>query len=155
MLTRILSTITLILAVISSTGAYSVTFDGRSFFIDGKRKLFIAGSVHYPRAPRNEWRGILQQAKDNGINLIQTYVFWDIHEPSNNEWNFPSSPSSNADLAAFVEEAGNLGLYVNLRISGYVCAEWNLGGLPVWLREIESTWRTYDSNWMKELAMAL
>ena len=105
-----------------------VSFDGRSFFIDNERKLFVSGSIHYPRAPRSEWTSILQQAKDNGINLIQTYVFWDIHEPQNNEWNYPSDPTSNEDLVAFVQEAAKLGLYVHLRIAGYICAEWNFGG---------------------------
>lgn len=53
-----------------------VSFDGRSFIVDGDRQLFFGGSFHYPRAPRSEWPTIFQQLKDNGINLIQTYVFW-------------------------------------------------------------------------------
>jgi beta-galactosidase GanA len=104
-------------------------------------------------------RTILTQAKLSGINLVQTYVFWDIHEPANNEFYFPSDPHSNADLVAFVQLAAELGLYVNLRISGYVCAEWNYGGLPVWLRDYNKAgsntsmvFRTYDANWMRELS---
>ncbi len=111
--------------------ATTVTFDGRSFLIDNNRQLFVSGSIHYPRTPRSEWRTVLQQAKDNGINLIQTYVFWDIHEPKNNEWNFPSDPTSSNDLVAFVQEAANLNLYVHLRIAGYICAEWNFGNFTV------------------------
>lgn len=65
--------------------------------------------------------------KDSGINLIQTYVFWDIHEPQNNQWHFPSDPNSNEDLIAFIQEASKHDLYVHLRIAGYVCAEWNFG----------------------------
>lgn len=132
--------------------ATSVSFDGRSFFVDGQRKLFIAGSIHYPRAPRSEWPNILKSAKESGLDLIQTYVFWDIHEPQNNQWNFPSDPTSSYDLVAFIQEAAKQGLYVNLRISGYVCAEWNFGGLPGWLRETNSTLRTYDQIWMTELS---
>lgn len=104
-----------------------VDFDGRSFKINGERQLFVAGSFHYPRAPRSEWPSIFQQAKDHGINLIQTYVFWDIHEPENDQWNFPSDPNSSEDLVAFVQEAAKHDLYVHLRIAGYVCAEWNFG----------------------------
>jgi beta-galactosidase GanA len=66
---------------LASCLSYEVTFDGRSFLIGNQRKIFIAGSIHYPRAPRTEWHTILQEAKSNGINLIQTYVFWDVHEP--------------------------------------------------------------------------
>jgi beta-galactosidase GanA len=118
--------------------ASTVSFDGRSFIIDGQRKLFVSGSIHYPRAPRNEWSTILQQAKDSGINIIQTYVFWDVHEPENNQWNFPSSPTSSEDLVAFVEEAARLDLYVHLRISGYICAEWNFGKCRCPVRTVDT-----------------
>eukprot|EP01031_Cornospumella_fuschlensis_P028141 gene28141-33982_t len=144
--------VALILALINVVASSKVTFDGRSFLLDGERQLFIAGSIHYPRAPRSEWPGIFQLAKDSGINLIQTYVFWDIHEPENDVWNFPSDPSSNHDLVAFVQEAAKQGLYVHLRIAGYVCAEWNFGGLPVWLRELNATLRTNDEVWLQQLS---
>ena len=104
-----------------------VTFDGRSFFVNSKRLLLISGSIHYPRAPRSEWKNILQATKDNGINVLQTYVFWDIHEPINNQWYFPSDESSNEDLVAFIQLAADMGLFVHLRIAGYVCAEWSFG----------------------------
>jgi len=72
-----------------------VNFDGRSFIVNSQRKLFIAGSFHYSRAPRSEWLEIFQMLRANGINLVQTYVFWDIHEPEQGVWNFPSDPDSN------------------------------------------------------------
>ncbi|RYG58614.1 hypothetical protein EON64_21135, partial [archaeon] len=142
----------LFLAVCHVAYSSKVTFDGRAFMLDGERKLFIAGSIHYPRAPRSEWPSIFKLAKDNGINLIQTYVFWDIHEPENDQWNFPSDPTSNHDLVAFVQEAAQQGLYVHLRIAGYICGEWNFGGMPGWLRELNATLRTYDEVWMKQLS---
>ena len=108
-------------------GPLQVTFDGRSFIINSKRLLLISGSIHYPRAPRSEWKNILQATKDNGINVLQTYVFWDIHEPINNQWHFPSDESSNEDLVAFIQLAADMGLFVHLRIAGYVCAEWSFG----------------------------
>ena len=27
------------------------------------------------------WPGLIQKAKDGGLDVIETYVFWDIHEP--------------------------------------------------------------------------
>jgi beta-galactosidase GanA len=104
-----------------------VKFDGRSFLINSKRVLFMSGSIHYPRAPRSEWRTIMEAAKDNGINVLQTYVFWDIHEPQNNQWYFPSDDTSNEDLVAFIQLAADMGLFVHLRIAGYICAEWSFG----------------------------
>lgn len=141
-----------IVASSSSSGKNRILSDGRSFIIDGKRTLFIAGSVHYPRAPRTEWKSILEQVKQNGINLIQTYVFWDLHEPENDVWNFPSDDTSNENLVAFIQEAGALGLFVHLRIAGYICAEWNFGGLPAWLRGLNATLRTYDDVWLEQLS---
>ena len=29
---------------------YTVSYDKRSFLLDGKRSLFLGGSIHYPRA---------------------------------------------------------------------------------------------------------
>ena len=120
--------------------------------VDGDRLLFFGGSVHYPRAPRSEWSTIMQEAKASGLNIIQTYVFWDVHEPEKDVFHFPSDSKSNENLVAFVQEAAKAGLFVHLRIAGYVCAEWNYGGLPVWLREMKnSTFRTFDERWLIQL----
>jgi hypothetical protein len=127
-----------------------VQYDGRSFIIDGKRQMLFGGCVHYPRAHYTEWPQIFQQAKDNGINLIETYVFWDIHEQKQGEFFFPDYPSS-ANVVDFVRLAGEMGLYVHLRFGPYVCAEWNYGGLPVWVRELNDgniVFRTTDEVWM-------
>ena len=76
-----------------------------------------------------------QEAKLQGINLLETYVFWDLHEPSQGQFYFPDYPSS-ANLVDYLRQAQEHGLYVHLRFGPYVCAEWNYGGLPVWLREL-------------------
>mmetsp|Transcript_5604 Transcript_5604/g.6116 ORF Transcript_5604/g.6116 Transcript_5604/m.6116 type:complete len:801 (-) Transcript_5604:197-2599(-) len=140
---------------ISKSGSKSVTFDGRSFIIDGERELLIAGSVHYPRLPQSEWSQVFQLLKASGVNLIQTYVFWDIHEPSQGSYYFPNDESPD-NLVRFVELANKAGLYVNLRIGPYVCAEWNYGGLPVWLKSIKQpdnpdktiVYRTDNQQWL-------
>ncbi|KAK9286398.1 hypothetical protein L1049_014794 [Liquidambar formosana] len=58
-----------------------VTYDGRSLIINGKRELLFSGSIHYTRSTPDMWPGILEKAKHGGLNVIQTYVFWNIHEP--------------------------------------------------------------------------
>ena len=45
-------------------------------------------------------------------------------------------PAGPTGPTLFVEKAASAGLFVNLRIGPYVCAEWNYGGLPVWLNSI-------------------
>ncbi|CAI0557697.1 unnamed protein product [Linum tenue] len=58
-----------------------VTYDARSLIINGKRELLFSGSIHYPRSTADMWPKLLEDAKRGGINVIQTYVFWNIHEP--------------------------------------------------------------------------
>lgn len=107
--------------------------------------MIISGSVHYPRAASAEWENIIKKAKDNGLNLIETYVFWDLHEPHEGQFYFPSDGSS-ADLVAFLRECQRQGMYVNVRFGPYTCAEWNYGGFPAWLREVEGvTFRTMNA----------
>ncbi|GKV28672.1 hypothetical protein SLEP1_g37693 [Rubroshorea leprosula] len=64
--------------------------------------------------------------------MIQTYVFWNGHEPVRGQYNF----EGRYDVVKFVKLVGSNGLYLHLRIGPYVCAEWNFGGLPVWLRDV-------------------
>jgi beta-galactosidase len=64
-----------------------------------------------------------------GLNTVSTYVFWNLHEPKPGVYDF----RGNLDAAAFIRTAQEEGLYVILRPGPYVCAEWDLGGLPSWL----------------------
>lgn len=132
---------------------YDVEYDGRSFFLGGERTLFLSGSVHPPRVPRGEWRRTLEQVKSNGLNMVQIYVFWNVHEPLEPDQVHPDdSDASLTRVDEFVALAGELGLFVNLRIGPYVCAEWKFGGLPLWLMNQTAypglKMRTDDERWM-------
>ena len=102
---------------------YNVTYDERSFMINGQRTLLLGGSVHYPRLSPGQWDDILSKARNDGLNHIETYIFWNIHEPTydfsgNHEYNF----DGRANLTGFIQTAADNGLFVNLRIGPYVCA---------------------------------
>ena len=97
--------------------------------LDGKPFRIISGEMHYPRIPRAYWRDRLRMAKAMGLNAVSTYVFWNLHEPRPGVYDF----SGNNDIAEFVREAQEEGLYVILRPGPYVCAEWEFGGYPAWL----------------------
>jgi beta-galactosidase len=109
--------------------AHMFTTQGEHFALDGKPFRVISGEVHYPRIPRAYWRARLKMAKAMGLNTITTYVFWNEHEPKPGVYDF----SGNNDVAEFVREAQQEGLYVILRPGPYVCAEWEWGGYPSWL----------------------
>ncbi|XP_042192242.1 beta-galactosidase-1-like protein [Callorhinchus milii] len=112
--------------------------DGRSFTVDKQRDCFckdgacfqyIAGSIHYFRVPRMYWRDRLRKMYMAGLNAIQIYVPWNYHEPSPGHYDFTGP----RDLEAFIRLAQGLGLLVILRPGPYICAEWDMGGLPAWL----------------------
>nr|WP_243900193.1 beta-galactosidase family protein [Hymenobacter defluvii] len=102
------------------------------FLLDGKPFQMISGEMHYPRVPREAWRQRMRMAKAMGLNTIGTYVFWNAHEPEPGKYDF----SGNHDVAAFVKMAQEEGLWVVLRPSPYVCAEWEFGGYPYWLQNV-------------------
>jgi len=113
------------------TGTHSFALGDSVFLLDGKPFQMISGELHYPRVPREAWRARMKMAKAMGLNTIGTYVYWNVHEPEKGHYDF----SGNNDIAAFVNTAREEGLWVVLRPSPYVCAEWEFGGYPYWLQE--------------------
>ena len=100
----------------------------KTFLLDGKPFVVKAAEMHYPRIPRPYWEHRIQMCKALGMNTICIYVFWNIHEQHEGEFNF----TDNNDVAAFCRLAQKNGMYVIVRPGPYVCAEWEMGGLP-WL----------------------
>ena len=113
-------------------GIHNVTYDGKSLFVNGRRELLFSGSIHYTRSTPDMWPDILQKARHGGLNVIQTYVFWNAHEPEQGKFNF----EGNYDLVKFIRLVQEKGMYVTLRVGPFIQAEWNHGGLPYWLREV-------------------
>ena len=100
-----------------------------NFYLDGKPFQVISGSIHYFRVVPEYWRDRLLKLKAMGCNTVETYLAWNFHEPKKGQFNF----SGMADVEQFVRIAQEIGLYVILRPSPYICAEWEFGGLPSWL----------------------
>ncbi|CAN1122095.1 Beta-galactosidase 3 [Linum perenne] len=110
----------------------TVTYDSKAIVINGQRRILFSGSIHYPRSTPDMWEDLIQKAKDGGVDVIETYVFWNVHEPTPGNWNF----EGRNDLVRFIKTIHRAGLYAHLRIGPYVCAEWNFGGFPVWLKYV-------------------
>jgi len=118
-----------------------------TFLLDNRPFQIISGEMHYTRVPREAWRARLKMARAMGLNTIGTYVFWNVHEPEKGKFDF----SGNNDIAAFVRTAGEEGLYVILRPSPYVCAEWEFGGYPYWLQKEQGlVVRSKEPQYLKE-----
>ena len=93
-----------------------INFDGKGFIIHGKRTYIVAGELQYPRTPRAMWRERLLQIKRAGYNTIQTYTFWNYHEPREGQFDF----SGEKDLNAYLQLIHSLGMYAIVRM-GPVC----------------------------------
>ncbi|KQR70177.1 beta-galactosidase family protein [Pedobacter sp. Leaf176] len=132
---KLLSFSALILLTLSfgcskESGQHTFSLADSTFMLDDKPFQIISGEIHYPRVPREAWRDRMKMAKAMGLNTIGTYVFWNLHEPEKGKFDF----SGNNDIAEFVKIAKQEGLWVILRPSPYVCAEWEFGGYPYWLQ---------------------
>ncbi|KAJ7957064.1 Beta-galactosidase [Quillaja saponaria] len=122
--------------------AGNVTYDSRSLILNGQRKLLISASIHYPRSVPGMWPGLVQTAKEGGVDVIETYVFWNGHELSPGNYYF----GERWDLVKFVKIVQQAGMYLILRIGPFVAAEWNFGGVPVWLHYVPGTVFRTDSE---------
>lgn len=99
------------------------------FYLNGEKIKIISGGVHYFRIVPEYWRDRLEKLKALGCNTVETYIPWNMHEPEKGRFDF----SGMLDIERFVRTAQELGLWVILRPSPYICAEWEFGGLPWWL----------------------
>jgi beta-galactosidase len=138
---------------------HTLRANGDHFELDGKPFQIISGAIHYERVPRAYWRDRLLKARAMGLNTIETYVFWNKHEPSPGEFDFRGQN----DVAEFIHEAQQEGLFVILRPGPYVCAEWEFGGYPAWLlrepgmvvRSSNPAFLAAASRWLHRLGQEL
>ena len=66
----------------------NISYDHRAFVINGQRQLLLVGSIHYPRSSPEMWPELFKKTKAAGINTIDTYVFWNYHEPVKGQYDF-------------------------------------------------------------------
>ena len=114
------------------------------FMLNGQPVKLISGALHYFRIVPEYWQDRLEKLKNMGCNCVETYIPWNYHEPKKGQFDF----SGRKDVARFVRLAQALGLWVILRPTPYICAEWEFGGLPAWLladdsMRVRSTYQPY------------
>lgn len=104
---------------------------GNQFQLDGQPFQVLSGAVHYFRVPRAYWRDRIHKAHQMGLNTIETYVPWNLHEPRRGEW----IDTDMLDLAGFLDAVADEGMKAIVRPGPFICAEFNGGGLPGWLSD--------------------
>lgn len=133
-----------------------LTVKNNKFYLDGEEFQIHSGAFHYFRALPEYWEDIMRKIKAAGLNTVESYTCWNLHEPHKGEFNF----SGMLDLERFIKTAERVGLKVILRTGPFICAEWENGGLPSWLLKKEYNIRfrcntepylTHLKDWFKVL----
>jgi len=99
------------------------------FYFNEKPFRIFSGAMHYFRIPPEYWRDRLMKLKACGLNTVETYVAWNLHEPEPGKFNFTGI----TDIERYLQIAKELGLHAIVRPGPFICAEWEFGGLPAWL----------------------
>ena len=122
-----------------------------SFYMemDGKPFIPVLGEFHYSRYPREQWEEQLRKMKAGGINVVPTYVFWNVHEPEEGVFDW----DGNKDLRAFVELCGKVGLWSIVRIGPFCHGEMRNGGLPDWLFAKPLDVRSNDALYLRYVGL--
>ena len=132
---KIITLLSLMAALLVATPSFAQKAKGTfeagngTFLLNGKPFVVKAAEIHYPRIPKPYWEHRIKMCKALGMNTVCIYIFWNIHEQREGEFDF----TGNCDVAEFCRLAQKNGMYVIVRPGPYVCAEWEMGGLPWWL----------------------
>lgn len=119
------------------------------FYLNDEKFRILSGAIHYYRIHPTQWEHTLYNLKALGYNTVETYLPWNSHEPKEGEFNFEGI----LDVEKFIETAEEMGLYVILRPSPYICAEWEFGGLPAWLLKYKDVRvRTTDEVFIEKVS---
>jgi beta-galactosidase len=115
--------------ILSLAASRTFTVKGNRFLLDGRPFRYIAGEFHYFRQHPSSWEQTIKKMATGGLNVVQTYIPWNLHEPKKGQFNFEGI----ADLEGWIGICRRCGMYAILRLGPYICSEWDFGGLPYWL----------------------
>lgn len=125
-----------------------LTYGSNRFYLDGEPFNILSGAMHYFRIPREYWKDRLLKLKECGLNTVETYTCWNLHEKEEGVFDFEGM----LDIGEFIRQATELGLSVILRPGPFICGEWDMGGIPAWmLKYCDSTLRTSDPVYLSRI----
>ncbi|KAI1304885.1 Beta-galactosidase [Halotydeus destructor] len=133
------------LKIALTLSTFVIDYEKDQFLKDGQPFRYVSGSLHYVRVPRDLWSDRLTKIRLAGLNAVQTYIEWSIHEPE------PGNFYQIEDVTDFIRTAQGNDLLVILRPGPYICAERDFGGFPYWLLRDnpKMSVRSYDASYLK------
>jgi len=134
----ILSLLLIVLLIVSTTAQkqrakHTFSLGTSEFLLDGNPFQIISGEIHPARIPVEYWHHRIKMAKAMGCNTIGVYIFWNYHEPEEGVFDFSNG---NRNLQEFFRLVHEEDMWLLVRPGPYVCAEWELGGIPPYLLRI-------------------
>ncbi|MBB3110283.1 beta-galactosidase [Paenibacillus phyllosphaerae] len=132
-----------------------INLSAQSIRIQGEPVLLMSASLFYFRIPHQLWRERMEQVKESGYNCIDVYFPWNYHEREEGSWDFKGQ----RDVAAFLQLAQEVGLWVVARPGPYICSEWDGGALPAYLfakdevqiRQNDPAYLAHVSRWFDQI----
>ncbi|MDQ0983902.1 beta-galactosidase family protein [Streptomyces sp. V2I9] len=123
------------------------------FRFDGRPVRLLSGALHYFRVHEEQWDHRLAMLAAMGLNCVETYVPWNLHERREGEVRDVEA------LGRFLDAVERAGLWAIVRPGPYICAEWENGGLPVWVtgrfgrrvRTRDAEYRAVVERWFRAL----
>lgn len=112
---------------------HTFKFSETEFLLDDAPFQIISGEMHPARIPAEYWKQRIQMAKAMGCNTIAAYIFWNYHESDEGIYDFTTE---NHNIGEFIKTVQDEDMWLILRPGPYVCAEWELGGIPPYLLRI-------------------
>lgn len=127
----------------------SLTFDGRSFMLDGRRLWIVSGTLHFARTPREQWADAIHAAKLAGLNTLEIPIIWANHEPRPGTFDF----TGEHDLKHLLGLIHAQGMHAILRPGPFVGEGYDFGGMPGWLRSIpDIAYRTASAPFLEAVS---
>jgi hypothetical protein len=102
-----------------------------NYFLEYNHKPFfpIVGEFHYSRYPQKYWEESILKMKAGGINVIATYVFWNMHERAEGKFDWEGQ----LNLRRFIELVEKHNMKTIVRLGPFCHGEVRNGGIPDWL----------------------
>lgn len=112
--------------------------------VDGEPSIPVMGEFHYSRYPAEQWEEQILKIKAGGVNVIPTYVFWNIHEEVQGQFDW----TGNRNLRRFIELCQKCDVQTIVRVGPFCHGEIRNGGLPDWLFAQPLEIRSNDANYL-------